>query len=335
MLKEDLLFIFANSFRSNCNLPALQDYGSSPVLTYGDFARRIARTHIFFRLNGIKPGDKIAVMGKNSVSWIVSYMATITYGAVVVPILHDFNPQDAQHIINHSDSCMLFVQDYIWEHFDATQLPGVKVALSLDTQEILMEQESNKGKARKAFAGVVDEFNRVYPRGFGAEDVKYAHFDPDTVIEINYTSGTTGFSKGVMLTLNNLCGNVVFGVNAGVQSRGGRCLAFLPLAHAYGCTFDMLTQLAVGAKVVAFNKVPSPRVLMAALAEVKPTLVLCVPLILEKIYQKMIQPVISKASIRRLLALPLINKKVHKKIRRKLVEAFGGEFSQIIVGEPH
>ncbi len=332
MLKEDLLNIFAQSFRTNWELPALQDYGSATVLTYGELARRIARTHIFFRLNGVKPGDTIALMGKNSVSWVVSYMSILTYGAVVVPILHDFNPQDAQHIINHSDSQMLFVQDYIWEHLDAENMPAVKVAMSLDTQEILMEQPGNNGKARKAAGQVVEEFNRLYPKGFNREDVGYRHFDPDTLAEINYTSGTTGFSKGVMLTLNNLCGNVVFGLNAGVQFRKGRCLAFLPLAHAYGCTFDMLTQLAVGAHVVTFNKVPSPRVLMAALAEVKPTVVLCVPLILEKIYQKMIQPVIAKPSMRRLMALPIINKKVYKKIRNKLVEAFGGEFNQIIVG---
>ncbi len=133
MLKEDLLNIFAQSFRTNWELPALQDYGSATVLTYGELARRIARTHIFFRLNGVKPGDTIALMGKNSVSWVVSYMSILTYGAVVVPILHDFNPQDAQHIINHSDSQMLFVQDYIWEHLDAENMPAVKVAMSLDT----------------------------------------------------------------------------------------------------------------------------------------------------------------------------------------------------------
>ena len=332
MLNEDLLNIFAQSFRNNWELPALQDYGSSSVLTYGDLARRIARTHIFFRLNGVKPGAKIAVMGKNSVSWIVSYMATLTYGAVVVPILHDFNPQDAQHIINHSGSSMLFIQDYIWEHFDPEQLPDVKVAMSLDTNEILMEKEADKGKAKKAVEKVVAEFNRKYPKGFNREDVAYTHFSPDTLAEINYTSGTTGFSKGVMLSLNNLCGNVVYGMNSGMQHRKGRCLAFLPLAHTYGCTFDMLVQLALGALVVTFNKVPSPRVLMAALAEVKPTLVLCVPLILEKIYQKQILPVISKPSMRRLMALPFINKKVYRKIRSKLMEAFGGEFCQIIVG---
>ena len=227
MLNEDLLNIFAQSFRYNWELPALQDYGSSSVLTYGDLARRIARTHIFFRLNGVKPGAKIAVMGKNSVSWIVSYMATVTYGAVVVPILHDFNPQDAQHIINHSDTSMLFVQDYIWEHFDPEQLPGVKVAMSLDTNEILMEKESEKGKAKKAMEKVVAEFNRKYPKGFNREDVAYMHFSPDTLAEINYTSGTTGFSKGVMLTLNNLCGNVVYGLNSGLHPADPKKLSLI------------------------------------------------------------------------------------------------------------
>lgn len=331
MLSENLIQIYASSFRKNWDLPALTDYGTSNTLTYGAFARRIARTHLFFELMGIKPGDKIAVTGKNSVNWVVSYMATLTYGAVVVPVLQDFNPQDAQHIINHSGSKLLIVSDHIFEHLDFSQMPEVKIAISLDNQEILAEH-STSGKGRRILKALPVAFAKRYPKGYGSDSVKYGAFSPGSLAEINYTSGTTGFSKGVMLTLNNLCGNVVFGMRSHLHYPGSRCLSFLPLAHAYGCAFDMLTPLAVGTHVTLFGRLPSPKLLLKAFAEVRPTLILCVPLILEKIYRKQILPVISKPSMKRLMALPIINKRVFKKIRDKLIDAFGGEFEEVIVG---
>ncbi|MDE6384067.1 MAG: AMP-binding protein [Paramuribaculum sp.] len=331
MLSENLIQIYASSFRKNWDLPALTDYGTSNTLTYGDMARRIARTHLFFELMGIKPGDKIAVMGKNSVNWVVSYMSTITYGAVVVPVLQDFNPQDAQHIINHSGSRILIVNDQLFEHLDFSQMPDVKIAISLDNQEILAEH-STSAKGHRILKSLPSVFDRRYPKGYGPDSVKYADFPPGSLAEINYTSGTTGFSKGVMLTLNNLCGNVVFGMRSHLHYPGSRCLSFLPLAHAYGCAFDMLTPLAVGTHVTLFGRLPSPKLLLKAFAEVRPTLILCVPLILEKIYRKQILPVISKPSMKRLMALPIIKKRVYKKIRDKLIDAFGGEFEEVIVG---
>lgn len=332
MLTEDLLQIYADSFRINWDLPALSQYGEGTTLTYGDLARRIARTHLFFKECGIKPGQKVALLGKNSVRWIVTYMATLTYGAVVVPILSDFNPIDAQHIINHSDSVILFVSDQIWENLDFEKMPGVKFAISIDTSEVLAEMPAVAGKAKKAMGSLSKKFSKLYPLGYTAIDVHYNFFQADSLAEINYTSGTTGFSKGVMLMLNNLCGNVVFGVRSQLHFRGSRALSFLPLAHAYGCAFDMLVPLAVGTHVTVFGKLPSPKLLVKALGEVRPNLILCVPLVLEKVYRSQILPIISKPSIRRMLAVPFLRKTVYSKICRKLTEAFGGEFSQVIVG---
>lgn len=332
MLTEDLLQIYADSFRINWDLPALSQYGEGTTLTYGDLARRIARTHLFFKECGIKPGQKVALLGKNSVRWIVTYMATLTYGAVVVPILSDFNPIDAQHIINHSDSVILFVSDQIWENLDFEKMPGVKFAISIDTSEVLAEMPAVAGKAKKAMGSLSKKFSKLYPLGYTAIDVHYNFFQADSLAEINYTSGTTGFSKGVMLTLNNLCGNVVFGVRSQLHFRGSRALSFLPLAHAYGCAFDMLVPLAVGTHVTVFGKLPSPKLLVKALGEVRPNLILCVPLVLEKVYRSQILSIISKPSIRRMLAVPFLRKTVYSKICRKLTEAFGGEFSQVIVG---
>lgn len=332
MLTEDLLQIYADSFRINWDLPALSQYGEGTTLTYGDLARRIARTHLFFKECGIKPGQKVALLGKNTVRWIVTYMATLTYGAVVVPILPDFNPIDAQHIINHSDSVILFVSDQIWENLDFEKMPGVKFAISIDTSEVLAEMPAVAGKAKKAMGSLSKKFSKLYPLGYTAIDVHYNFFQADSLAEINYTSGTTGFSKGVMLTLNNLCGNVVFGVRSQLHFRGSRALSFLPLAHAYGCAFDMLVPLAVGTHVTVFGKLTSPKLLVKALGEVRPNLILCVPLVLEKVYRSQILPIISKPSIRRMLAVPFLRKTVYSKICRKLTEAFGGEFSQVIVG---
>lgn len=331
MLKENLLNIYARSFRDNWDFPALTDYTTGMTITYGDLARRIAQTHLFFELCGIRPGDKIAILGKNNIQWVVGYMATLTYGAVVVPVLQEFNPIDAQHIINHSDAKILFVSQSNWEHLEFEKLPNIKIAVSLETQEVLGDHSANS-RYQRALTLLGEAFSKRYPKGFSKNNINYAHFSPDCVAEINYTSGTSGFSKGVMLTLGNLCGNVVFGMRSKLHYQGSRCLAFLPLAHAYGCAFDMLTPLAVGTHITLFIRVPTPKLLLKALSEVRPTLILCVPLILEKIYKKQILPIISKASVRRMMAIPLIRGRVRSKICKKLIEAFGGEFEEVIVG---
>lgn len=330
---EDLLEIYARSFRENWELPVLSAYGSADAaLTYGDFARQIARIHLFYEYSGIKPGDKIALLGKNSVSWVNVFMATITYGAVIVPILADFNVADAQHIINHSGAVLLLVQDDKWEQMDFGELKYVKAAISLRTLKVLAERDEASHPAATLLRGLSHRFRQRYPEGFSREDVKYGKFPKDSIAEINYTSGTTGFSKGVMLTLDNLCGNVVFGLKQNLHFRGSRCLSLLPLAHAYGCAFDMLVPLAAGTHITLFQKTPTPRLLLAALGEVRPNLVILVPLILEKIYRKQIVPMITRRPISWALMVPMLDSVIFSRIRSRLVEAFGGEFKEVIVG---
>lgn len=332
MMKQDLLQIYADSFRDNWDLPAITDYAGGATMTYADFARRIVRTHIFFQECGIRRGDKIALLGKNNATWVTVYMATITYGAVIVPILADFNAVDAQHIINHSDAVMLFCADSIWETLDFSAFRGVKAVMSLAGPRLLGEHPKNSGRVAKALSRVAAIYDKRYPSGYRASDINYPRLPKDTVCEINYTSGSTGFSKGVMLTLNNLCGNVVFGLSVRLHYRASRCLSFLPLAHAYGCAFDMLTPLAAGSHITLFGKMPTPHLLLRALQEVRPNLIISVPLILEKVYRKQIQPQIQSKRMKRLLALPIIRGRIYAAIRRKLIDAFGGCFSQVIIG---
>ncbi|MCM1336853.1 MAG: AMP-binding protein [Candidatus Amulumruptor caecigallinarius] len=328
----DLLRIYEKSMMDHWELPAISDYMTGITVTYGEVARRIELTHMLYRELGIKPGDKVALMGRNSIEWIVTFMATITYGAVIVPVLQEFNPADAQHIVNHSDAVLLVVGRSIAENLDASQMPALKAVLALEDGEVLAEKKSSRGRMARAVAAVSMKFARRFAPGFGPTDVAYAEVSPDSVAEINYTSGTTGFSKGVMLTYANLAGNVTFGIEAHLYSPTARCLCFLPLAHAYGCAFDMLTPLACGACITVLGKTPTPPVLLKALAAVKPTLILCVPLILEKIYRRAILPAISKPSMQRLLKTPLVGTLVRRKIRRKLTDILGGEFAQVIVG---
>jgi len=333
MVKEDLTVIYANSFKEHWTLPALTDYGGSgTTITYGDMARRIARLHIFFESQGVREGDKIALCGRNITTWVTVFMATITYGAVIVPVLQDFNPQDAQHIINHSEATLLFVSQSVFENLDFEEMPGLKAALSLDNRRVLAERGGEKNLPSKVLKNLTRKLKARYRNGFGKDDVNYVVRDKNAMAVLNYTSGTTGFSKGVMLTLNNLAGNVVFGIESRLHYQGSRVLSFLPLAHAYGCAFDMLTPLAVGSHITLFGRLPSPKLLVKAMQDVRPNLIVTVPLILEKIYKNQIVPMITKQTMRWALAIPLLDKAIYSKIRNRLVEAFGGEFEEVIVG---
>lgn len=330
---DHILKIYQNSFRNNWDLPALTDYGSQEVMTYADFARRIARLHLFYRQMGLKPGDHVALLGKNSASWVVMFIGTITYGATIVPILADFNPHDAQHIVNHSDARVLFVNSSIWETLDFEEMPELKAAVSLETRQVLAERETEGHQMpSRIIRNLTRKFKATYPKGFRQEDVVYPEIDAENTAILNYTSGTTGFSKGVMLTYDNIAGNVNYGIVSRLHYEGSRALSFLPLAHAYGCAFDMLVPLAVGTFITIFGKAPTPKLLLKAFSEVKPNLVICVPLILEKIYRKQIVPMITKRAIRWALAVPFIDNAIYAKIRNKLVEAFGGQFEEVIIG---
>lgn len=327
---ENFIKIYEKSFIENWDLPALTDYPTKKTMTYGDLATTIAMIHLFYESIGLKKGAKVAICGKDSCEWVFIYMATITYGAVIVPILSEFNPLDITHIVNHSEAEMLFISEQVWEHIEPEKLLKVKGVLSLEGWTLKYERQGEE--LSRNLRLLRRRFRRHYPGGYRSHDVRYADRDNSEVAEINYTSGTTGFSKGVMLTGENLAGNVCFGMDTVLHFRSSRALAFLPLAHAYGCGFDMLTPLAVGSHVTLLCKTPSPRILLKALAEVRPNLVICVPLILEKIYKNQILPMISKGTMRWTLAVPLLDSFIYSKIRKKLVDAFGGEFEEVIVG---
>ena len=330
-MEKDIISLYSERFRNSFSLPALSLYGTDDNLTYGEFAAEIAKLHILFSNVGIKKGDKIALLGKNTPKWITTFFATITYGAVVVPILNDFNPHDSTHIINHSDARLLFVSESNWEPIELDDLQHIEAIFSLDNCRLIAERSENNAIS-EIYEALNDEFDKKYPDGFKKEHIIYEPRDIHEIALINYTSGTTGFSKGVMLTYDNLAGNIYFGIKEKLYWPGSHCLSFLPLAHAYGCAFDMLVPLAEGAHLTIFGKTPAPKLLLKALADVKPNLVICVPLILEKIYRKQIVPMITKRHIRWVLAIPFLDSVIYGKIRNKLIEAFGGHFEEVIVG---
>ena len=327
--KYNFVKFYERSFRQNWDEPAVTDYGTDVTLTYGQLAINIEKLHILFEACGIKKNDKIAVMGKNNSNWVAVYLATITYGAIIVPILQDFRANDAIHIINHSESKLVFISDINWEGIDLDQIPKVKAAISLnDWHPISLALDPKKIN----YEAVAQKFKEKHPDGYRAEDVHYDERPNSEVGSINYTSGTTGFSKGVITPLNALAGNVRYGLESGIAFKGSRFVTFLPLAHAYGCAFDFLSCLAAGGHTWLVGRTPSPKILLKAFAEVKPTVILSVPLILEKIYKKMIVPQIQKPPVSWVLKVPFLDEVVCSKIREQLVQAFGGEFSQMIIG---
>ena len=328
--EQNLIKIYEKSLRENWASEAVTDYGTSNTLTYAQLAENIAKLHLLFEKAGIEQGDKVAVMGKNNANWVTTFLATVTYGAVIVPILQDFKANDAIHIVNHSESKLLFITDLIWENIDVDQVPDLQAVISLNTMDLIT---TGLPKTQAIDKMTIEEmFAEKYPNGFTPEDVHYVDRSNAELASINYTSGTTGFSKGVMTPANALAGNVLFGLESKLVYPGCRHVAFLPLAHAYGCAFDFLACLAAGGHTYLIGRTPSAKILLKAFSEVKPTVILSVPLILEKIYKKMIQPQISKTPVSWVLKVPLLDQVVLGKIREKLMTAFGGEFSQIIIG---
>ncbi len=348
MVKENLIELFADSFRKNWDLPGFSDYGENNTHTYADIARQIARLHILFEQCHIQRNDKIALIGRNSTNWAITYLATVTYGAIIVPILQDFHPNDVHHIANHSESKLLFTGDNIWENLEEEKLTHIKAVFSLrDFSCITLLNQQNAASGDETAANDTAEqlkqdllqpahiaklFQEKYPNGFSRECIRYADKPNSELASINYTSGTTGFSKGVMTTCNNLAGNITFGFRTKLVAPGYRIVCFLPLAHAYGCAFDFLASTCAGCHIHFIGKTPSPKVLLKAFAEVKPSVIFTVPLIIEKIYKKQILPLIAKPTVRWVLNIPLLNQTILGQIRKKLIDALGGEFSEIIIG---
>lgn len=311
-------------------LPALTDYSKGTTFSFGDVAEQIARIHILFEECQIRRGDKIALVGKDSAHWCMVYMAAMAYGAIIVPILQDFSPNDIHHIINHSEAVFLFVSDRIWDSLEEDKIEEIRGIFSLSDFRCLHQRDGES--IQKLMKALDEKMELKYPKGFSKENINYADQDNEKVVLLNYTSGTTGFSKGVMLTGNNLAGNVVYAKTLNLLFRGDRELCFLPLAHAYSCAFNFLVPMAVGAHVYLLGKVPSPKILLKAFEEVKPNLILTVPLILEKIYRKMILPQLSKTTMKLALNIPLLDTRIYAQVRKHLMDAMGGRFREIIVG---
>jgi long-chain acyl-CoA synthetase len=330
MVKENLIKMYENSFRDNWELPCVSDYGTDTTYSFGEVATEIARLHLLFEYFKIREGDKIALVGKDCSRWSIVYMSVITYGAVIVPILQDFNPNDIHHIINHSDSSFLFVSNKIWDTIDTDRIENIRGIASLSNFSIIHNVNSRLPASLTSI--VENNFKKKYPNGFSKENVVFKNVPNENLIEINYTSGTTGFSKGAMLTANNLAGNVEYARTLDLMFRGDTELCFLPLAHAYSCAFNLLAPMAFGAHVYILGKTPIPKILLDAFSEVKPNLVITVPLILEKIYKKIILPKLEQPVMKIALSVPFLSNLIYEKICKKLIESLGGNFCEVIVG---
>ena len=337
MLEQNLIKLYEQSFRDNREMSALTDYFKGETFSYYEIAKEVAKLHLMFKEAGIESGDKIALIGRNNTRWCISYIATITYGAVIVPILQDFNPTDVINIINHSESKLLFLGDNFWDDIESDQIPAIDAVFSLTDFHVIYEKEGDK--LTKYMKNIMSNYREAYPRGFSIDDIKYPEIGNDEVCLLNYTSGTTGSSKGVMLTVNNLTGNIIFA--KGMKNpdtgdyyfrKGSRTLSFLPLAHAYGCTFDFLSPLACGGHITLLGRIPSPKILVEAMKVTRPTVVCSVPLILEKVYRKSILPMLEKGPMSIAMRIPLLNTAIYSTIKTKLMEQFGGCIEIFIVG---
>ncbi len=333
MLKENYIKIFEESFKANWDKPALHDYIGGHESTYEQLALSIARHHILFKNMGIAQGDRIALCGKNSSRWAATYMSVLTYGAVIVPILDEFTPTDITHILNHSESRLFFCDEEIFKKLNSNDLPSIEGVLSLESRWALWQPEG--GKFKRVIASINAHFRRKYPDGFTPDCVRYPERGNDQIAAISYTSGTTSLTKGVMISGNALAGNIMFGINNYERVLGKKLkatLCVLPLSHTYATAFNLLVQLASGAKVTMLGRIPSPNIVIEACKQVKPTILCFVPLVMEKIYKMKIQPIIEKPHIAFLLKVPVVRDLIYKSIGRKLYKSFGGTAYDIIIG---
>ena len=330
MVQENLIRMYQESFRNNAELPALTDYFKKTTLTYFDLAKIVAKYHLTFEKYGIVAGEKIALIGRNTPMWVSAYASTITYGAVIVPILQDFNPIDATNIINHSDSRILFLSQDVWDKLDVSKFEQLEAVVNYEDMTTLWERE--EGKMSSILGNIETLLAERYPKGFSTNDIVYPEVPNDKVCIISYTSGTTGLSKGVMLSVNNITANVTFAIKYKFHYRGSRVLGILPLAHAFGCAFDMLTPLATGSHITLLGKLPAAPILLKALENVKPDLLLTVPLLVEKIIKGKVMPTLEKQPVKTLTKIPLLNQIVFKKVRTQLMNAFGGALTELIMG---
>jgi long-chain acyl-CoA synthetase len=327
MIKERLVGYIEQSIKQNWEIEALSNYREKGF-SYKEIAEKMLKLHLFFLDSGIKEGDKIALVGRNSAHWCVIYLATVTYGAVIVPILPDFKPEDLTNLINHSDASLLYIDDKIFELLDTSKIPLVGGVISLDDFSMITSKNSD---LKRKYLALDEKYQNEYPV-LKPEDIKFSDVTNEKLAVISYTGGTTGFSKGVMLSHNSLAANIRFAQTHMPLKAGDPLVSFLPLAHTYGCAFEFLFPFTIGCHITILSKTPSPQIIVQAFKEIKPALILSVPLVIEKIFKKQLLPVISKPQMKLLLAIPGINKLLHKKINNTLTETFGGRFKEIVIG---
>ncbi len=320
---------FEAAFKKNWDRPAISNYHGE-TLHFKDVARRMEKLHIMFDECGLQKGDKVAICSRNQANWAVTFLAIMTHGAVPVPLLHEFKSANIHHLVNHSEAKILFVDDVIWEGLSESEMPDLHAIIQVNNFKILYAKDENIVEAK---AHLNELFGRKYPEAFLPESLNYYEDSAEELAVINYTSGTSGFSKGVMIPYRAIFSNIQFGRKVLPQlNEKSRVVSMLPCAHMYGLMFEVLYELSVGCHVHFLSRLPSPKVIMQALAEVKPNIVIAVPLVIEKIYKSKVKPILEKEGIKFLMKVPGLNQVVLNKVKTELINAFGGEFYEVIIG---
>ena len=320
--------LLEESFKKNWDRPALSNY-HGVTLTYETVAKRIKHLHITFEKCGLQKGDKVAICSRNQANWGVCFLAALTYGAVPVPILHEFKPGNIHYLVNHSEAKVFFVDEVLWESLSEAEMPGLYVIVQMNTLKYLYSRAENLQDIRD---NLPETFAALYPNGFTPDDISYYEDSPEELAVINYTSGTSGFSKGVMIPYRALYANIRFArEDAEPQmTADSEMVSMLPTAHMYGMMFEFLFEMTIGAHVHFLTRVPSPKVIMNAFQEIRPDVIIAVPLIMEKVYKSQLKPIVDRNNT--FLKIPLVNQFILKKIRNGLIEAFGGRFEEVILG---
>lgn len=327
-MEKSFIAFVEKSIKENWDLDALTDYKGA-TLQYKDVARKIEKLHILLAESGIKPGDKVAVCGRNSSHWGVAFLAILTYGAVAVPILHEFKADNIHNIVNHSEARLLFVGDMVWEALNEAEMPLLEGIILMTDFTLLVCRSKQLEYAREHLNEL---FGKKFPRNFRREHVAYRRDEPEELAVINYTSGTTSFSKGVMLPYRSLWSNTQFAFEVLPLKPGDRVVSMLPMAHMYGLAFEFLYEFASGCHVFFLTRMPSPKIIFQAFSEVKPHIVIAVPLIIEKIIKKNVLPKLETLKMKMLLKVPIINDKIKATVREQMIKGFGGNFYEVIVG---
>lgn len=329
MYTDSFIANVAVGIKENWDLPALSDYKKEPIY-YREVAAQIAKIHLLFEQSGIEKGDKIVLCGRNCSSWAIIFFATLTYGAVAVPLLHEFKSDSITHLVNHSDGKILFVGDVVWESLIAENMPKLSAIIQMQDFDLV---GCNDEKFKSVFDNLESEFAKKYPLGFTKEDVNYQRDNLDTLALINYTSGTTSVSKGVMLSYRSLLSNYMFACEVLPNLKpGDKVISMLPMAHMYGLQFEVIFEFIRGIHIHFLTRIPSPKIIAEAFARVQPDIIISVPLIIEKVYKTKLKPIVDKKSMKVLLRTPVIDTIIKNKILTTLIESFGGKFYEIIIG---